>query len=548
MAGSKAVVSGPQGGYPVEIFPGGFDEKFRCNSCTKILRDPVQSFCGHRFCKSCIQGVIRQGERVQCQSCINEGAGDDDDYSILKEEQMFPDNGVRREMANKEVKCINPGCSWTDVFKNYDHHAAECEYRPIICQECNSQVEKIHMEKHLRESCLGRKINCKTCNQEIALKDEQQHNKVCPKALVKCEACGKKKILRERLAYHQEKECANQKINCPVGCDPVERGAFVGHLERKAGLHIQWMLQQIEAMGREVNTRIQALTPVEEINRYGQMITVIQAKLQEQDNQIRTLMDRNADQPRGNNQQEIIALNKQTKALDLKTGTFEGIVTTLHREIERCITALDTLERHRTGEQETNEELKRKIQQMERASSLKDVTISELDSRIRSLEIVSYEGTLVWKIAEWSKHRREAMAGRVTSLYSPHFYTGRTGYRLCARLYPNGDGIGKKTHVSVFFVVARGNYDALLSWPFIQRVTFMLLDQNNRDHVVDSFRPDPASSSFQRPTTEMNIASGCPLFMPLKKLEEVGTSYVNDDTLFLKIVVDAERPAGGGAV
>nr|QOS44540.1 tumor necrosis factor receptor TARF2 [Mimachlamys nobilis] len=548
MADSGTAVSISVGGYPVEIFPGGFDEKFRCNSCTKILRDPVQSFCGHRFCKSCIQEVIRQGERVQCQLCINEGAGDDDDYSILKEEQMFPDNGVRREMANKEVKCINPGCTWTDIFKNYDEHARNCEFQSVECPECKTLVEKIKMEKHLTESCSGRKINCKTCNQEIAMKDEAQHNKVCPKVMVKCEACGKKKILREKLAFHQEKECASQKVSCPVGCDPVERGAFVGHLEKKAGMHIQWLMHQIEALTREVREKINARTPMDEVNRVGQMITVLQAKIAEQDNQIRELMDRNADQPRGNNQHELQQLTKQAKALDLKTGTFEGIVTTLHREIERCITALDTLERHKNSERETNEELKRKIQGMERAISLKDVTISELDSRIRSLEIVSYEGTLVWKISEWSKHRREAIAGRVTSLYSPHFYTGRTGYRLCARLYPNGDGIGKKTHVSVFFVVARGNYDALLSWPFIQRVTFMLLDQNNRDHVVDSFRPDPASSSFQRPTTEMNIASGCPLFMPLKKLEEVGTSYVKDDTLFLKIVVDSERPAGGGAV
>ncbi|XP_060070058.1 TNF receptor-associated factor 2-like [Ylistrum balloti] len=536
--------SSPQGGYPVEIFPGAFDEKFRCNSCTRILRDPVQSFCGHRFCRSCINAVISKGERVQCQSCISEGAGDDDDYSILKEEQMFPDNGVRREMANKEVRCLNQGCKWTDVFKNYDHHASECEYRLIACPECQTMVEKANLEKHLKENCLGRKMNCKTCNQEIAIKDESQHNKVCPKALVKCEACGKKKILREKLGFHQEKECASQKINCPVGCDPVERGAFIGHLERKSGIHIQWMLQQIETLIREVNEKIQPLTPIDDINRMVQMITVLQAKIQEQDNQIRTLME----QPRANNQQEIIKLTKQAKALDLKTGTFEGIVTTLHREIERCITALDTLERHRNSQQDVIEELKKKTQHMERAISLKDVTISELDSRIRSLEIISYEGTLVWKIAEWSKHRREAMAGRVTSLYSPHFYTGRTGYRLCARLYPNGDGIGKKTHVSVFFVVARGNYDALLSWPFIQRVTFMLLDQNNRDHVVDSFRPDPASSSFQRPTTEMNIASGCPLFVPLKRLEEVGTSYVKDDTLFLKIVVDSERPSGGGGV
>ena len=45
-----------------------------------------------------------------------------------------------------------------------------------------------------------------------------------------------------------------------------------------------------------------------------------------------------------------------------------------------------------------------------------------------------------------------------------------TGYKMCARLYLNGDGMGKGTHVSLFFVVMRGAYDALLKWPFRQKV------------------------------------------------------------------------------
>lgn len=48
-----------QNGYPVEIFAENFDTKFKCNQCRKILREPVQSFCGHRFCKSCIESVVR---------------------------------------------------------------------------------------------------------------------------------------------------------------------------------------------------------------------------------------------------------------------------------------------------------------------------------------------------------------------------------------------------------------------------------------------------------------------------------------------------------
>ena len=68
---------------------------------------------------------------------------------------------------------------------------------------------------------------------------------------------------------------------------------------------------------------------------------------------------------------------------------------------------------------------------------------------------------------------------------------------------------GKGTHTSLFFTVMRGDYDALLDWPFRQKVTIMIVDQvTNKEHLVDSFRPEPKSSSFRRPRNEMNISSG----------------------------------------
>ena len=145
---------------------------------------------------------------------------------------------------------------------------------------------------------------------------------------------------------------------------------------------------------------------------------------------------------------------------------------------------------------------------------------------------------LVWKITEFARKRSEALSGKTTSLYSPCFYTSRHGYKMCARIYLNGDGIGKGNHVSVFFTIMKGPFDALLRWPFRQKVTLMWLDQNNREHVIDAFRPDPTSSSFKRPTQDMNIASGCPLFMPLSQLDSQRHAYVKDDVAFLRIIVD----------
>ena len=66
----------------------------------------------------------------------------------------------------------------------------------------------------------------------------------------------------------------------------------------------------------------------------------------------------------------------------------------------------------------------------------------------------------------------------------------------------NGDGMGKNTHLSFFFVVMRGPFDGLLTWPFKQKVTLTLLNQTGKKHVLDSFHPNPNLSSFQCPILE----------------------------------------------
>lgn len=70
----------------------------------------------------------------------------------------------------------------------------------------------------------------------------------------------------------------------------------------------------------------------------------------------------------------------------------------------------------------------------------------------------------------------------------------------------------------------------------LDQVTLMLMDQGpSRKHLGDAFKPDPNSSSFRRPAAEMNIASGCPLFVSQSVLET--GSYIKDDTIFIKVRV-----------
>ena len=194
------------------------------------------------------------------------------------------------------------------------------------------------------------------------------------------------------------------------------------------------------------------------------------------------------------------------------------------------------LRRQLDNVQENSRRSEQRMESIEHALALRNVTLADLEEYVKKQEFLSYDGQLTWKITEYARKRSEAVNGQKVSFCSPSFYTSRYGYKMCARIYLNGDGMGRGTHISLFFVVMRGEYDAILRWPFRQKVTFMLLDQDNVEHVIDAFRPDPNSSSFQRPRRETNIASGCPTFCSIEELNN--HAYVRDDTMFFKIIVD----------
>ena len=231
-----------------------------------------------------------------------------------------------------------------------------------------------------------------------------------------------------------------------------------------------------------------------------------------------------------------IEITRRVNNLENKTADHEVLLVESNRSIEQANRDVGNVRRLVETVQETVRRVERRIESIEHTLALRNVTLADLEEYIRQQEFSSYDGQLLWKITEFARRRNEAVSGQQVSFYSPCFYTSRYGYKMCARIYLNGDGMGRGTHISVSFVVMRGRYDGVLRWPFRQKVSFMLLDQDNVEHVIDAFKPDPDSSSFQRPRRETNIASGCPMFCSLTELNN--HAYVRDDTMFLKIIVD----------
>ena len=160
--------------------------------------------------------------------------------------------------------------------------------------------------------------------------------------------------------------------------------------------------------------------------------------------------------------------------------------------------------------------------------------LSDLDLRFQLHENSTYDGTLLWKINNYTQRKGDAETGTVSALHSSPCFTSRYGYKYCLRLYLNGDGMGRGRHLSLFLVVMKSEYDNVMQWPFQKKVKFTMVNQvdRNRD-VIERMMPDKNSSSFQKPIKDMNIASGCPQFISIDRLEPEG--FLKDNSLFIEV-------------
>ena len=212
-----------------------------------------------------------------------------------------------------------------------------------------------------------------------------------------------------------------------------------------------------------------------------------------------------------------------------------------HRKLESMMEEMkkEMIRSFRSELREREEEitgLKTQVSKLEKMLRSKNAELEDRDFRLSLIENGNHDGTMIWKIPQFSQRKADAQNGKYTSIFSLPFYSGRYGYKMCLRLYIMGDGIGKGTHLSLFFVVMRGEFDNILQWPFTHKVTFKLINQAGGRDIVDTFQPDPMSSSFRKPKSDMNIASGCPRFVSHTELERGG--FIVNDTIFVKCSID----------
>ncbi|CAF0790707.1 unnamed protein product [Rotaria sordida] len=387
------------------------------------------------------------------------------------------DKGFDNEIQTLIIVCIL--CEWSGHLKNYQNHLEQLhnQYRCLYCNEIFTSLTL--MNQHKETKCPQMMVNCNL----------QSYG--CNELVLRCNLSEhylgemhQKTLVLYALQLVSKLTEENQKIACSDM-----------HDERK-----------IIDLPSKVTTALSTTLVTDEYNAQQEYINEM----------VNTLSD------------GIVTLNDDLQRLSSESLQQSQLIEMTSQSLTQLKTSCE----------ESNVGLNAFNTNM----SILQQDYFSLKHKIEETQSISYDGILIWKITNIQEKMIDAQSERQVSIYSPPFYSSLTGYKMCARLYLYGDGNARRTHISLFFVLMRGLHDSLLKFPFTHKVTFCLFDQTGeQQHIIDSFRPDPKSSSFQKPRCDMNIASGIPKFVSLDKIQQQNNRYIKENTMFIKVMVDFEN-------
>ena len=128
-------------------------------------------------------------------------------------------------------------------------------------------------------------------------------------------------------------------------------------------------------------------------------------------------------------------------------------------------------------------------------------------------------------------------------VYLPGLYTHHNGYEMSVKVYPNGCGSEKGTHVSIFTCLMKGSYDDHLKWPFRGVITIKIVNQaGDHDHIEKPFPYNdqtPDSAAGRVISGERSAGRGKHQFLAHSDLEYNAakkTQYLKDNQLIIHVV------------
>ncbi|XP_039183049.1 TNF receptor-associated factor 1 [Crotalus tigris] len=498
---ARSPLDGAKQGSPFCICANAGEPKDLCSHSRILLQGDLQNPCRNPYYTACLTWRIRNNSNPTCQDCEEEDSELDGKDNLPSEEKGPCKATLNKEILEFAVHCGIPGCNWKGPMSNLEDHRRMCEY--VLVNYGQAAVCRVSMDPDAGD------------NPETSRNECQNPSGLC-----------------------RDEGCRFSRIGCLFKGNAGDQKV---HEKNAAGRHLLLLLQYVNHLKGSSSPRgSQSNSPL--IDAKLLMKAPLTLKIQDPGG------ERSFSASPGEEWEvswcTFLRRVKRVSWLETKLQVFENITAVLSKEMVTSRQKILAFRGQRGLDQDMIRGLELKIADLQRCLAQKDAALVRLEKRLHFSEQASYDGVFLWKITDVHQKCYEAICGKFDGFQSPAFYTSRYGYKLCMRIYLNGEGRGRGTHVSLFIVLLKGDYDALLPWPFTHKITFMLLSQDHGDHLVTSLHPDPTSASFQRPAADTNEASGFARFVPLAKLQSPKYTYLKEGTLFLKAVSHTENISG----
>ncbi|XP_064642157.1 TNF receptor-associated factor 6-like [Lineus longissimus] len=260
------------------------DKKYICPVCLSVLKEPVQTKCGHRFCRHCFKTSAGDRFRTKCPV---------DNTWLSTNKDVFEDAAFKRELLSVNVACPhkNDGCTWSDEYRGLSSHIRSCEYVTETCPlGCERSCSRLTMQQHV-QACPNRLEACKLCDDDIKVGDSLKHMILaCPKFPVTCSYCSRPDVVRELLGDHVDPvlgDCPNVNVHCQYytkGCEFSDcRKDMQKHYDENINQHLRLVCDKLS------DTESKLYYQDGEIDILKQRLTEVQADCATQRDQIRTL-------------------------------------------------------------------------------------------------------------------------------------------------------------------------------------------------------------------------------------------------------------------
>nr|AKD94181.1 tumor necrosis factor receptor-associated factor 6 [Portunus trituberculatus]AKD94182.1 tumor necrosis factor receptor-associated factor 6 [Portunus trituberculatus] len=561
-------------GYDYEFVPA-LDPKYECPICLLALRAPLQTACGHRFCKDCIYNSLSESSR-RCPI----------DNTPLKETDLFPDSCAEREVLQLRVRCPNTslGCTQVLDLMYIEHHTQACSFQPVLCpNECSVTVLQRELDQHLKSQCLLRLKLCVLCDLPYPFNQEQLHLATCAQVMVSCELCSAV-VARGELPTHRSDSCPRVVVGCPYaehGCShKTVRADLDAHLSQSTQYHLHLL--------SSAQKRVTAL--VWELSRSAGVWGSPSGLGFSRQPSLRSQLSATSPSPdRQLGESSCGERGERERGLVFPSPLKLDTSPKLHLSLSQLAIVGEgatALEEGKGGEDgKAGKDLAMHPQQeailkdlcgktLEMSQGLLQVNIglSNLQARVEEVEgWVTAEGgeaargrycqgEYVWRLKDFPGTLAELREKPTRVFHSPGFYTSPFGYKFCLRLNLTRNGQGGQggpageEWLSLFIHGMQGENDAFLDWPFAGVITFALLDCSvgkPKAHITETLQSSPDRQAFSRPQTHRNPKGfGYTEFAPVRKVVDGSgrAEYLHEGTLHIRATVKLlqhhQGPAG----